>query len=55
MMNSETESLVTKTLEPKQKRSKINDKSISDMVDEKVLAKRKLDVEREDPWEREKE
>ena len=55
MMNSETESLVTKTLEPKQKRSKINDKSISDMVDEKVLAKGKLDAEREDTWEREKE
>ena len=62
MMNSVKENEGTKTEEPKQKKTKhtgvsseSKSKSLSDMMDEKVLLKRTLENERELIWQKEKE
>ena len=62
MMNSEKESIKTKTEEPQPKRTKknetINDTtetSLSDRMDKKVLQKRKIEDERDLLWEKEKQ
>ena len=62
MMNSENESKKTKTDEPKRKKiketvvtSEERSKSLSDMMDEKVLLNRTLENERELLWQKGKE
>ena len=62
MMNSENENMKTKTEEPQKKKSKLINaesdsqlKKLSDVMDEKVLMKRKLEDERELIWQKEKE
>ena len=57
MMNSDQESLKTKTEEPQVKRLKINEPpkaSLSDIMDQKILQKRKIEEERDILWEKEK-
>ena len=62
MMNSVNENTKTKTKEPPQKKSKISDVEseeqiikLSDLMDQKVIQKRKLEEERESTWQKEKE